>query len=122
MRYTVTAFINVGQHPFDGYEDGQTVATAPDLTFTVLATDHHDAAEAVWLVCQKVAADANGNRYPRDVRSFSIGDLLRVVPEGANPITRYLAARTAGFGEVDEPTNIRDLAGTHATSRRKETA
>lgn len=123
MRYTVTAFINVSRHPFDGYEDGQPVATADDLVFRVEGAWSFTAAEEMFRIGQKqMGGDTEGRTYPLDVRSFSVGDVVKVVPDGANAIGRWLACATGGFRSIETPTNIVELAGTKATSRRKETA
>lgn len=119
MRYTVWPLLNVARHNFDGYFSGQPLASADDLMLRVEAESHTDAAEAAFYVGQKMGTDVDGTAWPLDVRSMSMGDVLKIVPDGAHAITRYLACETVGWAEVDPPEQhqIRALVDTDATSR-----
>ncbi|GAA4626927.1 hypothetical protein GCM10023196_037160 [Actinoallomurus vinaceus] len=114
--YTVAVYLNVDRNNFDGYQPHHPLATANDLVFRVNAISHEDAAEKAWPVGNKVATDLDNRSWPRDVRSFSVGDVAKVTGNGQ---TRFYACARGGWDEIAEPTNpVVALAGTRATSRK----
>jgi hypothetical protein len=115
--YEVTVYVNVGEHNFDGYTPKAPIAEVD--TFTIEAEDAEWAANGMWPVGNKMQPDAQGKSYPRDVRSLSVGDLLKVSVAGGK---HFFAIESVGFTEIPEPANpIVALAGTRATSRATAT-
>jgi hypothetical protein len=115
--YTVTVYVNVDEHNFFGYKPRHPIAEVD--TFTIEAEDAEWAANGMWPVGNKMRPDSLGKSYPRDVRSLSVGDLLKVsVPGGKH----FFAIESVGFTEIPEPANpIVALVGTRATSRTTST-
>ena len=121
-RYTVLVYVNVGEHSFHGYTPRAPLAEVG--AFSVEAPDPHAAAEVMFAVGNKeVGPDADGTPYPLDVRSISVGDLIRVDETRERlfqPAQRvwFYACAGVGWTEIPEPTNpIVELAGSIATSR-----
>jgi hypothetical protein len=120
-RYAVRVFLNVAPLSFLGLRAHDPVATDTDLTVTVVAGDPLAAAEQAFTIGNHMAADETGRRWPHDVRSVSVGDLLRVTdlsaPGPARP-AYFFAVASVGFDPLPEPANpVFPLAGTTATSR-----
>jgi hypothetical protein len=117
-RYTVTAYVNVDAANFLGYQPHHPIAEVD--TFTVQAASPEGAAEAMFAVGNKeVGPDAEGKAYPHDVRSISVGDLLKVADGSA---LWFFAVASVGWTEIPEPTNpIVPLVGTRHTSRTTRT-
>ncbi|MET9611712.1 hypothetical protein [Kitasatospora indigofera] len=107
---------------FDGYLPGHELAWAsyPDggpLSLILEAQTPEIAADAAFVFGNGYAVDAEGRPWPGDVRSVSVGDILRVTdPCGA---VLYLAVDSCGFDQVDAPAadRIWPLPGSSATSR-----
>jgi hypothetical protein len=77
----------------------------------------HHVAEYAWSVGNKVCADDFGKAYPIDVRSLSVGDMVKIVDEDGNQT--FLAVDNVGWRDLIEPTNpIVPIEGTRATSRK----
>ncbi|MFB7836192.1 hypothetical protein [Streptomyces sp. NPDC056056] len=121
--FTVTAYVNVGPFPFFGYQSGDPVAevTTVDnaplrLAFTTdRVTDTHTAADAAFVVGNREACDDQGQDWPTDVRSLSVGDVLEVTaPDGT---TTHLSVDSVGFSQIKPPTARTALIGTLASSR-----
>lgn len=122
--YTVTAYMNAAPDHFNGYRPAHTVAeaTCPDgaplrLVFTTGRVGSlHQAADAAFIVGNRHLSDEHGQSWPTDIRSLSVGDVLRITaPDGA---THHLAITSWGFSTVVPPTEHIHLAATDATSRR----
>jgi hypothetical protein len=118
--YAVTVFLNTAPLSFLGLQPSDPVATDSDPTLTVVAGDPLAAAEQAFSIGNHMAADEDGRRWPTDVRSVSVGDLVGVRgPELAR--VWFFAVAGVGFVPVPEPTNpIAALAGSTATSRRAD--
>ncbi|MFE4304800.1 hypothetical protein ACFRR6_01785 [Streptomyces sp. NPDC056891] len=122
-RFTVTAYVNVGAFPFYGYTSGDLVAevTATDNTPLRLAfagdsyADAHEAADAAFVVGNREARDDQGQSWPKDVRSLSVGDIVKVTDP--NGTTIHLSVDSAGFSKIERPLNRTGLIGTSASSR-----
>lgn len=102
-QFDVTVYVNT-THNF-GYGDNpqtEPVATAPDLRLAITATDPVSAAEQAFVIGNSMDADDNGRRWPTDVRSASVGDLMKVVDEQT---TTYYRVASVGFDEIPEPAN-----------------
>jgi hypothetical protein len=120
MEFKVTAYVNVGDGNFFGLQPSHPIAEVG--SFAVKAIDPMHAAEGMFVIGNRMGCDLRGETWPSDVRSVSVGDLLKVVtptcfehPRGK--ITFYTCA-SVGWQEIPEPTNpIVPLAGTKATSR-----
>jgi hypothetical protein len=114
-RYTVTVFMNVDEDNFFGYKPNHPLATEDDLILTVEATDVPSASDKAFAIGNRMHADAEGVYWPSDVRSVSVGDLIKVAD--AESMT-FVSVDSYGFTVHPEPTNpIVSLAGTRATSR-----
>jgi hypothetical protein len=115
--YTVTAYVNVAEdHHFCELQAGQPVAEVG--RFAVEADTPQRAADVMWPIGNKMKPDDSEARlfWPRDVRSLSVGDLLKVVDPGGDE--HFLAVAPTGWTDLPEPANpVVELAGTRATSR-----
>lgn len=123
MDYTVTGYVNVGRHPFDSYASGEPVAKVDHFHIKGVSADH--AAEGMWTVGNRMGCDIHGKSWPSDVRSLSVGDVLRVVIPSCHDYPTghvlWLAVAPTGWRELDAaPDTIVPLAGTNATSRTAE--
>lgn len=115
MRYQVTVYVNVDRECFFGYKPKHPIAEVDTFTFDTDGSPE-SAAEGMFHVGNKMGPDANGKMYPHDVRSVSVGDLLKIVDSDGRQ--KFLAVASVGWTEVPEPTNpIVALEGTWATSR-----
>ncbi|MFD4247295.1 hypothetical protein ACFWP3_37765 [Streptomyces sp. NPDC058525] len=123
--YTATVYMNTARHSFDGYQPHHPLAeaTRPDgspLCLVFHASDrtrgHETAAEAAFEVGNRQGPDDNGQSWPADVRSISVGDVIKVT--GPDHWIIHLSVDSTGFSTVPEPTNLTGLVGTRATSRR----
>ncbi|MFE0778404.1 hypothetical protein [Streptomyces sp. NPDC058861] len=121
--FTVTAYVNVGTFPFFGYQSGDPVAEVTTVDNTPLrlafttdrVTDTHAAADAAFVVGNREACDDQGQDWPTDVRSLSVGDVLEVTaPDGT---TTHLSVDSVGFSQIKPPTARTALIGTLASSR-----
>jgi hypothetical protein len=113
--FHITVYLNVGPDEFTGLKPGDPLATDADLQLTLTA-DPDNAAARAYVIGNRLAADDQGRRWPSDVRSMTVGDLLRIT---CPPATVYRAVCIVGFHELLEPANpTLPLAGTRATSRR----
>ncbi|MFE7777732.1 hypothetical protein ACFU5O_28300 [Streptomyces sp. NPDC057445] len=122
--YTATVYMNTARHSFDGHQHHHPLAeaTRPDdsplrLVFhaSTRIRNHEDAADAAFTVGNHQRPDDNGQRWPTDIRSVSVGDVIKVTGPGHWII--HLSVDPTGFSAVPEPTNLTALAGTRATSR-----
>lgn len=103
-RYVVHALLNTAEHNFDGFHDQwNDLATEHRLSFTVEAVNPLHAAEALWPVGNKQAADADGKEWPHTVRSLSVGDVLYVESVDGLDAPRLYAVAGAGLTEVQPP-------------------
>ncbi|MFE0778960.1 hypothetical protein [Streptomyces sp. NPDC058861] len=122
--YTVTAYLNAASDHFNGYHPGHTAAQAtyPDgtplrLTFTTgKASSIEQAAHAAFLVGNRHTGDDHGHIWPADIRSLSVGDVLRITAPDHTP--HHRAITPSGFTPTAPPTEHIHLAATDATSRR----
>jgi hypothetical protein len=123
MRYLVTANVKITSQ-FEPYKPGDKIATVG--YFYVEAESFGAAADAMWVVGNKEGADADGERYPADVRSLSVGDVLFIADDGGMPGSgkdqadvQILAVARWGWTEIGLPRDGQfvPLAGTDATSR-----
>ncbi|GAA2720580.1 MULTISPECIES: hypothetical protein [Streptomyces] len=85
--YTATVYMNTAPHSFHGHQHHHPLAAAthPDgspLRLVFHASDgirdHKDAAEAAFEVGNRQGSDDNGQTWPRDIRSVSVGDVIKV--------------------------------------------
>ncbi|MFF7953651.1 hypothetical protein [Streptomyces griseorubiginosus] len=123
--YTATVYMNTADDNFEGYHHNQPLAevTRPDgsplrLVFHASdrITDHEAVADAAFTVGNHQGPDANGQSWPTDVRSVSVGDVIKVTCPDHWII--HLCVDSYGFSHVPEPTTLVNLAGTRATRRR----
>lgn len=127
--YRIAALVNVGPNRFQQHapDDALAVVTArpgsrAPLLFCVVGAQVHDALERVWDIGNRMAVDSQGNRWPRDVRSLSVGDVLAVVtttaPDTAAQGT-FHAVDSLGYRAITPIPRDRIVAldGTDATSR-----
>ncbi|WP_440581453.1 hypothetical protein [Streptomyces sp. PT19] len=122
--YTATVYVNTAPNSFNGYQHHHPLAeaTRPDgsplrLVFHASSriTDHNAAADAAYEVGNRQSADDNGQTWPCDIRSVSVGDVIKVT--GPDHWIIHLSVDRTGFSAVPEPTTLVGLPGTCATSR-----
>ncbi|MEU7031596.1 hypothetical protein AB0A60_33475 [Streptomyces sp. NPDC046275] len=123
--YTATVYINTHPDNFDGYEPHHplTAATHPDgspLHLTFHASDgirgHEAAAEAAFEVGNHQRADDSGTYWPTDIRSVSVGDVIKITGPGHWII--HLRVDPTGFTPVPEPAHLTALAGARPARHR----
>lgn len=124
--YKVQALVNVGPNVFDHYERGDPLAWVTDgngvMTFILTAFDALEAAEGMYAVGNKMAGDHNGQRWPLDIRSMSISDVL-VIERLDGEVCCVMAVGRDGWDSVtdsgaDVPNPIVPIEGSTATSRK----
>ena len=98
MIYTVAALINEGPGMFRKFDYDK---LDHKVTISVCADDVQHALDAAWSIGNRQGADADGNRWPSNVRSLSVADVLivngaeregeswEVVPFGFDKVTAY---------------------------------
>lgn len=118
--YEVTMFVKVGGALFTPYATGDKLAEV-DVTFKISGVQSLGRAAALaWQIGQKISsAEITGycdKLYPIDVRSLSVGDVIRVREPGDE---RWYAVEPVGWREINEPAEsvFVPLAGSNATSR-----
>lgn len=128
--YLVQAYLNVQedaegrwQAVWSGYDPAHRIATDEDLLFEVTAESPQDAAERAFVIGNREGEDNNGRRWPSDVRSLSVGDVVDVSDVSAHDESgdTVWACQTVGWAQQpghDLPNPRVPLAGTHATSRK----
>ncbi|MFE9250908.1 hypothetical protein [Streptomyces sp. NPDC007088] len=124
--YTATVYMNTHLDNFDGYQPHHPLAAATrtdgsPLRLVLHTSDrirsHREAARAVFSVGNRQRADDNGQTWPGDIRSVSVGDVIKITGPGHWII--HLSVDSFGFLAVAEPTHLTGLAGkTRVTSRR----
>lgn len=122
--FTATVYMNTAPHSFSGYQHSHPLAkaTRPDgtpLRLIFIASsrigNHEAAADAAFTVGNRQGPDDTGQTWPADVRSVSVGDVIKVTDPKNR--TLYLSVDPCDFSTVPEPTVLVDLVGTRATSR-----
>ncbi|MFD7956050.1 hypothetical protein ACFV4X_21455 [Streptomyces ardesiacus] len=122
--YTATVYMNTHRDNFDGYEPHHPLAAAlrPDdsaLRLVFHASDrirsHEDAADAAFEVGNDQGADDNGQTWPANIRSVSVGDVIKVT--GPDARTVHLSVDSYGFSPVPEPTTLVALTDPRVTHR-----
>jgi voltage-gated potassium channel Kch len=121
-KYLITANVNIAPRAEGmsyGYQPGHPVATVG--YYDVEAADWTLAAEAAYAIGNRMGADTEGQEWPSDVRSLSVGDVL-YVSRNSDSAYKILAVARAGWTEIEQPKDHLqvELAGTEATSREKE--
>ncbi|MEY9839535.1 hypothetical protein [Streptacidiphilus sp. EB103A] len=135
--YRATVLLNVATDPrgraanFDGYRNGHPLGIAlaedgAEVAFTVRADSAEGAADDAYILGNRqplpgrsAPVDDLGLSWPGDLRSVSVGDVVRVLgPQGSV----HLAVTGAGFLPVDAPApaDLVPLPGTRATSRTRD--
>jgi hypothetical protein len=104
MNYLVTANVNAEPNGagFRGYQPGHKIATVG--WFDVEAGSFEAAAGVMWEIGNREATDTEGQAWPADVRSLSVGDLLFVASnEVIDGRSDYRVLAVAGFGWTEVP-------------------
>lgn len=124
--YTATVYMNTHRDNFGGYQLHHPLAAATLTDGSPLRLvfhtsdrirDHEAAAGAVFDVGNHQRADDNRQTWPGDIRSVSVGDVIKITCPDHWII--HLSVDSFGFSAVPEPTTLVPLAGqTRATSRR----
>lgn len=80
MELTVRTYLNDGPGRFDNYEAGDLLREGPTLHFDVpgTAVGWQSVLDLAWAVGNREGQDAGGQRWPSDVRSLSVADVLVV--------------------------------------------
>ncbi|MEU9593380.1 hypothetical protein AB0D84_27150 [Streptomyces sp. NPDC048193] len=122
--YAVTVYMNTAPHSFGGYQPHHPLAIAARSDGTPLllvfrASDricsHEAAAEAAFTVGNRQGPDGTGQTWPADIRSVSVGDVVKVTSPDHWII--HLCVANLGCTPVAEPTHLTPLAGSRVTSR-----
>ncbi|MGW3335760.1 hypothetical protein ACWDF9_35080 [Streptomyces rubiginosohelvolus] len=122
--YTVTVYMNTHPDNFGGYQPGHPLAAAthPDGTPLRLVFhastrihDHEAAASATFSVGNRVHADDHGQTWPDDIRSVSVGDVIKITTP--DHWTVHLQLDPVGFTPVPEPTTLVPLTDPRVTHR-----
>lgn len=104
ITLTVTAYLNE-EARFDAYRPGQRCRQVGAFHFRSniygSRTEYVEGALALmWEVGNKYGSDADGDAWPRSVRSLSVGDVLHVVNEPLG-IDRWVAVAGVGWTDID---------------------
>jgi hypothetical protein len=123
VRFTAHVWLNLDSR-FGAYRATDRLATDNDLWVTVRATTPTHAADQVYEVGNRMSADAYGYRWPADVRSLSVGDVLDLTTDAGPDQHTWLACASAGWDLLPAapPNPTVPLAGTDATSRTGRTS
>ncbi|MEU9761896.1 hypothetical protein AB0D98_19545 [Streptomyces sp. NPDC047987] len=122
--YTATVYINTHHDNFSGYEPHHPLAAATRrdnsaLRLVFRASDrirnHEDAADAAFEVGNRQRADDNGQTWPGNIRSVSVGDIVKIT--GPDARTVHLRVDSSGFSPVPEPTTLVALTDPRVTHR-----
>ncbi|MYS33454.1 hypothetical protein K388_07337 [Streptomyces sp. KhCrAH-43] len=122
--YTATVYMNTHRDIFDGYEPHHPLAAAirrddSALRLVFRASDrirsHEAAAEATFEVGNHQGADDNGQSWPGNIRSVSVGDVIKIT--GPDTRTVHLSVDSYGFSPVPEPTTLVPLTDPRVTHR-----
>lgn len=110
MRFLVTILTNnTDGHRFWAFHPGDTFDAR--VTIPVDAPDTVGALNAAWVVGNRMAPDADGNAWPRNVRSMSMADVALVdTPDGL----AGWAVASVGFDPIPAA-DLPDLATIPAT-------
>ncbi|MEV4947921.1 hypothetical protein [Streptomyces sp. NPDC053755] len=123
--YTATVYMNSARRSFEGHQPCHLLAeaTRPDgspLCLVFYAGDrirgHETAAEAAFEVGIHQGQDDNGQTWPADIRSVSVGDVIKVTSPDHWII--HLRVDSTGFSAVPEPAHLTGIAGPRAVGRR----
>jgi hypothetical protein len=115
--------VNTHRENFLGHEPHHPLAAATHtdgspLRLVFHASDrihsHEAAAHAVFAVGNRQGSDDDGQAWPGDIRSVSVGDVIKAT--GPDHWTIHLRVDPVGFTAIPEPTVFTGLAGTRATS------
>jgi hypothetical protein len=101
----VTIYVKVGGELFGSYGQGDDLAEVGTFAVEVpldSAKPFLAAAEAAFVLGQKMGTDAKGRDYPRDVRSVSKGDVIRVTRQ--DEYLGHFAVESFGFQQIPHPT------------------
>ncbi|MEU1077780.1 MULTISPECIES: hypothetical protein [unclassified Streptomyces] len=122
--YTATVYMNTHDDNFDGYEPHHPLAAATRrddsaLRLVFRASDrirsYEDAADAAFEVGNDQGADDNGQTWPGNIRSVSVGDVIKIT--GPDARTVHLSVDSYGFSPVPEPTTLVALTDPRVTHR-----
>ncbi|MFJ5951410.1 hypothetical protein [Streptomyces noursei] len=122
--WTATVYINTHDDNFHGYQPHHPLAAATRRDDSALllvfhANDrlhnHEDAAEAAFEVGNRQGSDDNGQTWPSDIRSVSVGDVIKAT--SPDHWIRHLRVDPHGLTAIPEPTPLAPLAGERVTHR-----
>lgn len=120
-RWTATIYVNVAEDMrffLYGLSARDPIAEVDTFAFDSRTTNPEHIADLVWPVGNKDGVDHNGKEYPLDVRSLSIGDLVKVEDDTGRQW--FFALEGVGHKEIPEPANpVVPIEGTRATSRKR---
>jgi hypothetical protein len=77
-RFTVAAYMNCHRDNFDGLRADHPLWTDTDLVLELAASGPRSAADRAWDIGNRMGADDSQRSWPSDVRSLSVGDVLKV--------------------------------------------
>lgn len=94
MRLTVRCFENVTGR-FAPYTPGDLLVERVVLSLSVREAEAY---EEAWVIGNRQAADSDGQRWPRTVRSMSVGDVVFIEELG-----EWSAVAPVGFDPIERP-------------------
>lgn len=119
--FHVEAYVNVDRECFFGLRPEHDIALVD--TFEIKASGDQEAAGFMWTIGNKMSCDIHGKEWPSDVRSLSVGDVLRVklgpchqYPEGHISV---LGCASFGWDDLGDrlANRVVPIEGSWATSR-----
>lgn len=117
MNYRVTAYMNTDPENYAGYSRRHALANSGE-TYNIQAGSPESAAERMFAVGNRVEADAEGAKWPSDIRSISVGDVLAIREADSKQYVFY-AVDSIGWQAIDLPDNpTTALAGHPRVTRR----
>lgn len=123
----VTAYVKASSPQFVPLQTGDTLARVDQ--FSIKADSFAEAGEAVWSIGNRMSSDIHGKCWPCDVRSMSVGDLVRVSYDGpawslalvdfrAGPRSEHHCVERCGWREWIGPSlRVIAIEGACVTSR-----
>ncbi|MFD6335079.1 hypothetical protein ACFWGI_36645 [Streptomyces niveus] len=124
--YTATVYKNTVSNGRSSYQHHHPLAEATRqdgsplrlvLHASVRIRNHEAAAGAVFDVGNHQCADDNGQTWPGDIHSVSVGDVIKITCPDHWIV--HLSVDPTGFSAVPEPTHLVPLAGSSAAPRRR---
>lgn len=106
LRYRITAYLNESPGHFDDYQVGHHVGEVGtfDVDVTCFCDPRRHLTEAIWLIGNDASCDDEGRVWPKDARSLSVGDVIKIVrPDEPHAEPVWLAFGMRDWAVIAEP-------------------